>query len=150
MKSKRWGIKTFLPTLEQFNLRGKDKLQNIAEKIGLSLPETIIVTSLELLYKALEKLGFPVMVKGPFELECMVDLKNNKIYLIEINPRFPAWSYFASALGINIPSRIIRTANDLNVDKNMDYPSGYLYVRYTTETIVKMNKFQTITTAGEC
>ncbi|MCF8260066.1 MAG: ATP-grasp domain-containing protein [Melioribacteraceae bacterium] len=85
--------------------------------------------------------------KGPFELECMVDKGN--VYLIEINPRFPAWSYFATGCGINLPSNLVRKAFGLSLNMNNDYEAGKLFVRYTYETITDMTAFQNVISKGE-
>ena len=236
------GIKTFLPTSDQFRLRGKDRLHEVASKIGIQFPPSEIVTSYEELSKAVDKLGLPVMVKGAFykayraytsqeavahynsivaewgypiivqkvvtgeemnvvgvgdgegnslgmvgikkmwitslgkiwtgvtiknepmlsaaqkfveayrwkggyELECIV--KGDEVYLIEINPRLPAWSYFATGVGINLPANIVRKAFGLPLEVAEDYPAGKLYVRYTYELITDMEPFQQITMKGE-
>lgn len=85
--------------------------------------------------------------KGPFELECIVDKEN--VYLIEINPRFPAWSYFATGCGINLPANMVKKALDLPFELDKDYDAGKLYVRYTYETITDMSTFQNVITKGE-
>jgi carbamoyl-phosphate synthase large subunit len=41
------GIKTFVPTQEQYRLRSKDRLPEVAERINLSIPQTWVVTSCE-------------------------------------------------------------------------------------------------------
>ena len=236
------GIRTFLPGMEQFKLRGKDHLGDIAAKIDISLPRTEIVNSVEGLLGAVEEIGLPVMVKGsfykayrcfttaeaishyhdlvaewgypiivqevvtgdemnvvglgdgegqslglvgikklsvtslgkiwtgvtvknqgmleavdqfirafqwrgPFELECIVN--GNKVYLIEINPRFPAWCYFATGVGVNLPSRLVRRACGLPVPPVPDYDAGKLFVRYTYELVTDMAAFQKAITRGE-
>jgi carbamoyl-phosphate synthase large subunit len=236
------GIKTFLPSAEQFRLRGKDRLKEVAENIGISFPPSEIVTSYDEMNKAINKLGLPVMVKGAFykayrahttqeaighyskivaewgypiiiqkvvsgeemnvvgvgdgegkslgmvgikkmwvtslgkiwtgvtiknqqmmnasqnfikkyrwrggfELECIV--KDDEVYLIEINPRLPAWSYFATGVGINLPSNIIRKAFGFPIKENYEYEAGKLFVRYTYELITDMKPFQNIATLGE-
>ncbi|NPA13165.1 MAG: ATP-grasp domain-containing protein [Aquificae bacterium] len=240
----RNGIKTFLPTMEQFKLRGKDRLDEIARNIGIDTPPSEVVASYDELLKAIDKIGLPVMVKGAFykayraytkqeavshfnkivaqwgypiivqkvvsgeemnvvgagdgegnslgmvgikkmwitelgkiwtgitiknekmltaarnfiekynwrgafELECIVDLKEDKVYLIEINPRFPAWSYFATGVGVNIAANIIRKAFGLPVVDYKDYPAGKLYVRYTDDMVTDLERFQKIITKGE-
>lgn len=189
------GIKTFLPTKEQFRLRGKDRLVEVAEKIRIRVPETRAVHSVDALVEAIGEIELPVMVKGsyyqayrayttqeavgyynklvaewgypiivqqvvtgdelnvvgvgdgdgellgmvgmkkmwitsqgkvwtgvtvknermldaaaslvhefkwrgPFELECIVS--GEDVFLIEINPRFPAWCYLATGVGLNL------------------------------------------------
>jgi carbamoyl-phosphate synthase large subunit len=85
--------------------------------------------------------------KGPFELECIVD--GDTVYLIEINPRFPAWSYFAAGVGINLPANIVRKTFGLPFETNRDYQVGKLYIRYTYEAITDLDAFQHITIRGE-
>jgi len=236
------GIRTFLPGMDQFKLRGKDHLGEIEAKIAVSLPRTKVVSSVEALMEAVEEIGLPVMVKGsfykayrsfttaeavshyhtlvaewgypiivqevvtgdelnvvglgdgeghslglvgikklsitalgkiwtgvtvknekmlgavdefirefkwrgPFEMECIVN--GDRLYLIEINPRFPAWSYFATGVGVNLPSRLVRRAFGLPVAPVPDYQAGKLFVRYTYELVTDMTTFQNAITRGE-
>ena len=236
------GIKTFLPTKEQFRLRGKDRLVEVAEKINISIPETQAVHSVDALVDAIGEIGLPVMVKGsyyqayrayttqeavgfynklvaewgypiivqqvvtgdelnvvgigdgegeslgmlgmkktwitsqgkvwtgvtvknermleaaanlvrefkwrgPFELECIVS--GDDVFLIEINPRFPAWCYLATGVGLNLPARLVRRALGLPYETNSDYEAGKLFVRYTYELVTSMDRLQAATTRGE-
>ncbi|HIE58882.1 MAG TPA: carboxylate--amine ligase [Hydrogenothermaceae bacterium] len=238
-----YGIKTFLPSMEQFKLRSKDKLEEVAKNIGINFPKTKVVSTLEDLNKAIEEIGFPVMIKGAFykaykanslqeavsyyskivaewgypviiqqvvygeemnvvaggdgegnslgmvgikkswitelgkiwtgitiknekllkaakrfievykwkgafELECIVNVEKEEIYLIEINPRFPAWSYFSTGVGVNIASNIVRKAFNIPININ-DYEAGKLYIRYTDDFVIDMDKFQQIIIKGE-
>lgn len=236
------GIGTFLPTMEQFKLRGKDRLTEVAERVDIKLPRTRVVNGLDPLHEAIDDLGLPVMVKGcfykawragtraeavahfhalvaewgypvivqeiiqgdefnviglgdgdggslglvaikkisvtalgkiwtgvtikhtamlqaaerfiqsyrwrgPFELECIV--RNNEVFLIEINPRFPAWVYFATGVGVNLPARMVRRALGLDLPPTPDYEAGKLFVRYTYDLVTDMDKFQKVVTRGE-
>ena len=238
------GIGTFLPTMKQFRLRGKDKLPEIAQAIGLDVPETHVVAGEDSLYEACEKIGYPVVVKGayylahtaytpleaaqhfrsiaaqwgypvivqqlvkgeelnlvgvgdgrggslgsvgmkkvsitslgkvwsavtlknpllaaaaerftgglnwrgPYELECIYDAEAEKLYLIEINPRFPAWSYFATGVGVNLPSRMLRHALDMTLDAPASYDAGRFFMRYTYEMVTDMQQFQNVVMRGE-
>ena len=236
------GIKTFVPNKEQYRLRSKDRLPEVAEKINLAIPQTLVVNAREALSRAIEEIGLPIMVKGafyqayrannareaedhfqtlveqwgypvilqrvvsgeemnvvgvgdgaggnigqvaikktsvtalgkiwtgitvknepmltaaenfvrdyrwpgPFELECIVD--GDTVYLIEINPRFPAWSYFATGVGINLPANLVRLAFDLPLTLICPYEAGRLFIRYTDEIITGMTKLQDLVTKGE-
>lgn len=236
------GIKTFLPTEEQFKLRGKDKLPQVAERIGVKVPKTKVVSSYEELSKAVEELGFPVMIKGifyeaykafnitqatsyfnsivskwgypvivqqvvsgeemnvvgvgdgeggnfgfvgikklwitslgktwtavtvknekllsaaerfvsefywrgAFEFECIVS--GDEIYLIEINPRFPAWVYFATGVGVNLPERLLKAALGIEPERDWDYEAGKLYIRFTDDFVTDISEFQKVITKGE-
>ncbi len=237
-----YGIKTFLPSKEQFQLRGKDKLPEVAERIGVKVPKTFTVTSYEELSKAVEEIGFPVMIKGifykaykafnisqatsffnsivsewgypvivqevvsgeemnvvgvgdgegghfglvgikklwitslgkiwtgvtirnekllsaaerfvsefswrgAFEFECIV--RDGEIYLIEVNPRFPAWVYFSTGVGVNLPGRLLNAALGIEPERNWDYEAGKLYIRFTDDFVTDMSEFQKVVTRGE-
>ena len=230
------GIKTYLPTLECFEMRDKSKLPEFSKKLGVKHPKTIEILSLDDLINASKILGFPLMVKGnyykaykaynldeaieyyykisnewgfpllaqqvisgveinyvglgdgkeliggvgikklsttslgkvwsavsinnkklfeiskkfvesigwrgAFEFEAMSDGKD--IYLIEINPRFPAWVYFATMLGINLPEMMVRLMNGEKVEKKYDYEAEKMYIRYVEETIADFRDFTTL------
>jgi len=85
--------------------------------------------------------------QGAFEMECIVD--GDKIYLIEINPRFPAWVYFATGVGVNLPQMLLQRALGKSVSEAHDYPAGKLFIRYTGEQICDLDRFQNMVTLGE-
>lgn len=84
---------------------------------------------------------------GGMELECITDGEN--VYLIEINPRFPAWTYFATGVGVNLPANMVRHVYRLAGDTHSDYEAGKLLIRYTYEKIIGMTMFQKMTIHGE-
>lgn len=86
--------------------------------------------------------------KGPFELECIAQ-RDGTIYLIEINPRFPAWTYFATGVGINLPLRLVRAALGLPIPSLQPYEAGKLLMRYTYEMVTDATPLQTLVTLGE-
>lgn len=236
------GIRTFLPSEDQYRLRSKDRLETLGEGSGLNIPEQRVVSSLETLAQAAMDIGFPLMVKGAlykayraftldeavhyfsrivaewgypvivqravsgqemnvigvgdgagacpglvavkkmsttelgkiwtgvtilhsellatarrfvkttkwrgaFEMECIVD--QEQIHLIEINPRFPAWVYFATGVGVNLPSMLVRRALGEPVAVVDSYLAGKLYIRYTQELVRDMDGFQKMVTKGE-
>ena len=235
------GIKTYLPSLECFEMRDKSKLPEFSKKLGVKHPKTIEIMSLDDLINATKELGFPIMVKGnyykaykaynldeaieyyykisnewgfpllaqqvisgveinyiglgdgkeliggvgikklsttelgkvwsavsiyneklfeaskkfvesigwrgAFEFEAMSDGKD--IYLIEINPRFPAWVHFSTMLGINLPEMMIKLINGEKVEKKYDYPLEKMYIRYVEETIADFRDFTTLISKKE-
>lgn len=235
------GIRTFMPDENQFKLRNKDSLDEVANAIGATYPKTWKVFSVNELYgifaeyselmikgqyyKAYkvntlsdaikyfisisEEWGFPILLqeivkgeelnltgigdgdggtmgmvaikklttteigkiwsgvtiyheglletarkfievskwKGPFELECIVN--GDKIYLIEINPRFPAWIYFAAGVGVNLPEMLVKKAIGMQIKPQNKYPPGKMFVRYTDEIICDIDQFSNLVTAGE-
>ncbi len=236
------GIKSFLPTQAQFDLRAKEHLKAVSDNLGISYPQTHKVFSIDDMRKALKIVDFPAVVKGnyykayivqnlpdailrftqianewgypilvqelvngeelnvvgvgdgeggtlglvaakkmtttalgkfwngvsigheqllaiaekfvkqtswkgPFELECMVD--GDQIYMIEINPRFPAWVYFATALGINLPKRMVDFVQGKEIDRSSEYAAGKMMIRYTYETIADVSDLSHLATQGE-
>lgn len=233
------GIKTFLPSAEQFNLRDKSELSLLSKKIGLQYPETHLVNTLDEIDKVIqeEKLTFPMVIKGkyykayivqnlaqcklrfheiaiewgtpillqkcvageefnlvgvgdglggdlglfsikkltttaigkiwtgvtvqnqslvetaqkfiretkwkgPFELECIFN--ESDLYLIEINPRFPAWVYFSSGCGLNLPGNILDFQAGRKTIVLDSVPEGKLFIRYTEELITEVSNFAKI------
>lgn len=84
--------------------------------------------------------------QGPFELECIINSEG--IYLIEINPRFPAWVYFATGVGINLPNMMVKLMLGENCPPKFDYPLGKYLVRYSTEFISDLSNFQNLLVAN--
>jgi carbamoyl-phosphate synthase large subunit len=84
---------------------------------------------------------------GAFELECM--LQDNELHLIEINPRFPSWTYFATAIGVNLPKQLIKLANGMTIEPLFSYATGKLYIRFTDELITDFSDFSTLMTQKE-
>ena len=48
--------------------------------------------------------------RGPFELEFLKDTASGRLYLIEINARFPAWISFSQSLGFDVAGDLVRMA----------------------------------------
>jgi carbamoyl-phosphate synthase large subunit len=63
---KSMGIHMLLPTEKQFEERQKINLPDFGKKYGISVPESVPVSYADEIYKAAEKIGFPLLVKGKF------------------------------------------------------------------------------------
>jgi carbamoyl-phosphate synthase large subunit len=85
--------------------------------------------------------------QGAFEVECIVN--GDTINLIEINPRFPAWVYFATGVGVNLPLMMVKLALGEEISPSKNYPAGKLFIRYTGEQICDLEQFQNMVTLGE-
>jgi len=228
------GIKLCLPSLENFELRNKNKLDKLSNELNMTYPKTYEISSVkeleecakesnfplmikgnyykaykaeniqsatESFYKISNEWGFPILVqemvkgeelnlvgvgdgkgtlvgavtikklttteigkiwtgltiqnekimeiakkfveltswKGPFELECIVNM--NHVYMIEINPRFPAWVYFATEIGVNLPQMVINIMQNKKITPQLDYPFNKMYVRYTGELVTDFTEF---------
>ncbi len=234
----RSGIRTFLPTFEQFQEREKNRLPEFGKKYGIKVPGSLNLGSLGQITELEDKFDYPVMVKGQFydaylatnkdqvkqsfmkisakwgfpviaqefisgtevnvvalgdgngntvaavpmrkqyttdkgkawggitladekmmeltrslirqtkwrggmELE-LIKTKNGEYYLIEINPRIPAWVYLAVGAGQNIPEALVKLALGIEVTPMYLYKIGKMFVRYSYDMIVDLEKFAAI------
>ncbi len=244
-KLENLGIKTFLPTLEQYEERSKTELPKFGEKYNVNVPGSIDITNHADIQKfdRLKKYEYPVMVKGKFydayiaynsdqvishfnkisakwglpviiqefvkgtevNVVALGDGKGNTIgavpmrkqyitdkgkawggitlddkkmielthkiiaatkwrggmelelirtnkgdyYIIEINPRIPAWVYLAVGAGQNLPEALVRLALGEDVEPFTGYKKGIMFVRYSYDIICDMEKFETLSTNSE-
>lgn len=86
--------------------------------------------------------------RGGLELE-IIKNSNGKYYLIEINPRFPAWVYLAVGCGQNHPEALIQLALGEKVKAFDTYDIGKLFIRYAYDMIIELKEFEKISTMGE-
>jgi carbamoyl-phosphate synthase large subunit len=237
------GIRTFLPTLQQFEERHKTNLPEYGRKYNVKVPASYPVSSAGDIPGIMKELNYPVMVKGKFydayiartqeeaigyfykisakwglpvvlqeyvsgtevnvialgdgngvtiaavpirkqyitdkgkawggiaisgsdmleltnhiisstkwrggmELE-LIRTENNDLYLIEINPRIPAWVYLAVGAGQNIPEALVKLAMAWPVEPYTEFKVGTMFVRYSYDLIADFKDFENITTKGE-
>lgn len=86
--------------------------------------------------------------RGGMELE-MIRTDKEEYFLLEINPRFPAWIFLAVACGQNHPEALVRMALGETVEPFSEYEAGKLFVRYSYDLIVGLNEYAKISTQGE-
>jgi carbamoyl-phosphate synthase large subunit len=84
---------------------------------------------------------------GGFELEIMQTI-NNELYIMEINPRFPAWIYLSAGAGQNQPASLVKMALGEKVAPFTTYDVGKLFIRYSWDMIVDVGKYQQFTAFG--
>lgn len=87
--------------------------------------------------------------RGGFELEVIMDDRTEALYLLEVNPRFPAWVYMAAACGINLPARMVRFLMGMPFEAHSDYPCGKMMIRFTSELLKDIGDFEKISSFGE-
>lgn len=238
------GIKMFLPTFDQLNIRAKDKLFDFCTDNGINVPKNILVSSVTDLQKIPEEFDYPVVVKGIFydayivnnleeaktafhkisskwglpiiiqeylkgdefnvvalgdgtgitvgavamrklyitdkgkgwagitildnnlieiskkviksinwrsgmELEFIRSSETGQYFLLEINPRFPAWVYLAPNAGQNLPFALLQLALGKNVEQFDKYNVGTIFVRSSWDLFTDISVFEKITTKGE-
>jgi carbamoyl-phosphate synthase large subunit len=100
---------------------------------------------LDVAARAVEELGW----RGGLELELLRETRSRELFLIEINPRFPAWVYLATRAGANLPLGLLRLALD---EPLPDYASGYragvFYVRHAAEAIGELADIEALMVEG--
>lgn len=239
------GIRTFLPTLKQFEERHKSNLSQFGKQYGIRVPNSVSVTSQSEIMDLLDKnaIRYPFLVKGKFydahiagnseqakmfflavsakwglpviiqdfvpgtevnvaalgdglgntigavpmrkqyitdkgkawggitlddpelleftdhvisgtkwrggmELE-LIRTTKNEYYLIEINPRLPAWVYLAVAAGQNLPAALVKLAMGEDVPAFTHYDIGKIFIRYSYDMICSFPEFQKLSSTGE-
>ncbi|MDD4992698.1 MAG: ATP-grasp domain-containing protein [Paludibacter sp.] len=86
--------------------------------------------------------------RGGCELEVM-QKADGKSYVMEVNPRFPAWIYLTAAAGQNQPVALVKMALGQKVEPFKQYEIGKMFVRYAWDLITDINEFQKISGTGE-
>jgi carbamoyl-phosphate synthase large subunit len=86
--------------------------------------------------------------RGGMELE-MIRTRDDEYYMIEINPRIPAWVYLAVGAGQNIPDALVRLAMGMKVEPYKAYDVGKMFIRYSYDLICDLQQFQRFSMEGE-
>jgi carbamoyl-phosphate synthase large subunit len=86
--------------------------------------------------------------KGGFELEIMCDA-DGEFFIMEINPRFPAWIYLTAGAGQNQPAALVRMAMGEDVEPFTQYTVGKMFIRYSWDHIIDIADFQQFSAFGE-
>lgn len=87
--------------------------------------------------------------RGPCEIEIIKSKKKKELFLIEINPRFPAWCYLSVGAGQNLPWANVKLAKQETVEKMPPYKVGIMFLRHSEDHIYAIGDYQEITTTGE-
>lgn len=237
------GIRMFVPSQLQFDLRAKDRLAALGRRAGISVPETLVLRDVTELYSVHETIGFPLCIKGPYygaeicrtvddavrayhralakwggpimaqqfvegvELDvvavgdgrgglvgavpmrktfltdkgkgwagvtvvddellaltrrffeatqwrgpCEVEVvrtRTGEYYLLEVNPRFPAWVYLCAAAGLNLPHLTTRLALGETVAQHSEYTAGTMFVRISIDQVANLGDFEQLAMTGE-
>jgi len=94
--------------------------------------------------------------RGPCELEVMraaapADASGSgagPLYLIEINPRFPAWVYLSVGAGRNLPWATVQLALGQAVQPMEPAPAGVMFLRHSFDQICSLEDYQSLVTRG--
>ena len=74
---------------------------------------------------------------------------DGKPYIMEINPRFPAWIYLSAGAGQNQPASLFKLAIGEKVEPFKEYQVGKIFIRYAWDHIMDVSEFQQISAFGE-
>ncbi len=85
--------------------------------------------------------------RGGFELEVMMTDKE-ELYIMEINPRFPAWIYLSAGVGQNQPASLVKLAMGEKLAPFTQYEVGKLFIRYSWDLIVDLSEYQQFSAFG--
>lgn len=86
--------------------------------------------------------------RGGCELEIMQS-DEGKSYIMEVNPRFPAWIYLTAAAGQNQPASLVKMAMGQKVEPFTEYEIGKIFIRYSWDLITDVSEFQKMSANGE-
>lgn len=86
--------------------------------------------------------------RGPCEVE-VTRSPEGESWLLEINPRFPAWIYMSAAAGQNLPDLVRRAALGEPVAQVRDFRAGTMFVRISIDQIARQSDYEALATAGE-
>lgn len=86
--------------------------------------------------------------KGPLELEFLCDRTSGDFYLLEINPRFPAWADVPALLGINMAELVVRQAMGESVDVVGACPAGNFFLRHNVDLVGSVEELGQLMSLG--
>jgi carbamoyl-phosphate synthase large subunit len=85
--------------------------------------------------------------RGPLEGE-FIRSRDGVFHLIEINPRFPAWADFPSAVGANLAAAAVEQLLGWPVTPLPDVPAGKLFIRHNIDLACDAAEFGRLAAEG--
>jgi len=82
------------------------------------------------------------LLEGPVEVELIIDERDGKPKLIEINPRFAGNISFAIQCGVNFPHIICMAAMDKQNLKAPSYNAGMFYINFSYYILAILKEFR--------
>jgi carbamoyl-phosphate synthase large subunit len=93
------------------------------------------------------KLAAHLRWRGPLEVETLRGA-DGKLYLIEINPRFPAWVYLTHGVDRNLPATLLRLLAGETIADLPPARAGALFIRYAEEVVIGLAQLESILVEG--
>jgi carbamoyl-phosphate synthase large subunit len=100
------------------------------------------------LLKLARKFASVTQWRGGFEMEIIRDATGN-LFILEINPRFPAWVYLTAGAGQNQPAALVKLALGEYAEPFTEYMAGKMFIRYSWDELVDIADFQQFSAFGE-
>jgi carbamoyl-phosphate synthase large subunit len=101
------------------------------------------------LYEFVKEAVAKLRWRGPCELEVMHSARDQRFYLIEINPRFPAWIYLSVGAERNLPAATVRLALGEEVEVMEPAAAGAFFLRHCHDEIHQIKDYEMLMTQGE-
>ncbi len=87
--------------------------------------------------------------RGPLEVEFLRERESGKLYVVEINPRFPAWIHLSAGAGQNLPYACATLALGGDVPRPLpSYRVGTMFVRISLDQICDLSRFEQLSATG--
>lgn len=103
----------------------------------------------DVLMEVSKKLIMLTKWRSGLELEYIKSSANGEYYLLEINPRFPAWVFLAPSAGQNLPYALVQLAFNKIVQPFESFDVGTIFVRSSWDLITNMKEFEKVAALGE-
>ncbi len=99
------------------------------------------------LMKLTEDLVAALRWRGPLEVEALRD-DAGQLWLLEVNPRFPAWCDLTAGAGQNLPLATVRMAMGEKVPPMTSYAAGKAFIRVSINQIVDIQALEALAVTG--
>jgi carbamoyl-phosphate synthase large subunit len=86
--------------------------------------------------------------RGPWECE-FIRHRDGQFYLIEINPRFPAWADFPAAIGTNLVAAALEQTLGHTPSPLAEVPPGKVFLRHSVDIVCDASEFSQLTMDGQ-
>lgn len=84
--------------------------------------------------------------RGPLELEIMKS--RDQYYILEINPRFPAWIFLAQGAGQNLPYACLELAQGKKVKPFAPHRAGVAFIRAALDHVIPVAQLEGMAMRG--
>lgn len=111
---------------------------------GVTIHDPVLQTQCERLIREMKW-------RGPLELEFLCEQKSGDYFLLEINPRFPAWADVPALLGVNMAELVVRLAmgeTGAAVSALGACPAGNFFLRHNVDLVGSVEEFGQLMNMG--